>query len=61
MPGTLSGCPVISLPVGLNPAGLPMGLQLIAPNQDEAGLLAISAAYEAVTGFDRTLPPALRD
>ncbi|QRE73907.1 amidase [Methylobacterium aquaticum] len=61
VPGTLSGCPVISLPVGLNPAGLPMGLQLIAPNHDEAGLLAISAAYEAVTGFDRTLPPALRD
>ncbi|KMO34113.1 amidase [Methylobacterium tarhaniae] len=60
VPGTLSGCPVISLPVGLNPAGLPMGLQLIAPNQDEAGLLAIAAAYEAATGFDRTLPPVLR-
>ncbi len=44
VPGTMSGCPVISLPVGLNPAGLPMGLQLIAPNQDEAGLLAIAAA-----------------
>jgi amidase len=60
VPGTLSGCPVISLPVGLNPAGLPMGLQLIAPNQAEAELLAIAAAYEAVTGFDRVVPPALR-
>ncbi|KMO41811.1 amidase [Methylobacterium variabile] len=60
VPGTLSGCPVISLPVGLNPAGLPMGIQLIAPNQAEADLLAIAAAYEAATGFDRTLPPALR-
>jgi amidase len=60
VPGTLSGCPVISLPVGLNPAGLPMGLQLIAPNQAEADLLGIAAAYEAATGFDRTLPPALR-
>ncbi|TNC16371.1 amidase [Methylobacterium terricola] len=60
VPGTLSGCPVISLPVGFNPAGLPMGLQLIARNQDEAGLLSLAAAYEAVTGFDRTLPPVLR-
>ncbi|MFH6783076.1 MULTISPECIES: amidase [Methylobacterium] len=60
VPGTLSGCPVISLPAGLNAGGLPMGLQLIAPNQDEAGLLGLAAAYEAVTGFDRTLPPVLR-
>ncbi len=60
VPGTMSGCPVISLPVGLNPAGLPMGLQLIAPNHAEADLLAIAAAYEAATGFDRTLPPVLR-
>ncbi|TGD97439.1 amidase [Methylobacterium nonmethylotrophicum] len=61
VPGTLSGCPAISLPVGLNPAGLPMGIQLIAPNQDEASLLAIAAAYEAVTGFDRIMPPVLAD
>ncbi|AWN52576.1 amidase [Methylobacterium sp. 17Sr1-1] len=60
VPGTLSGCPVISLPVGFNPAGLPMGIQLIAPNHAEADLLAIAAAYEAVTGFDRVVPPALR-
>ena len=60
VPGTLSGCPVISLPAGFNAAGLPMGLQLIAPNRGEADLLAIAAAYEAVTGFDRVLPPALR-
>ncbi len=37
-----------------------MGLQLIAPNRGEAELLAIASAYEAVTGFDRVLPPALR-
>ncbi|KMO21576.1 amidase [Methylobacterium platani] len=60
VPGTMSGCPVVSLPVGFNADGLPMGLQLIAPNQAEADLLGVAAAWEAATGFDRILPPALR-
>ena len=28
-PGTLSGCPVINLPVGFGPNGLPMGMQIV--------------------------------
>ncbi|GJD48395.1 Acylamidase [Methylobacterium crusticola] len=60
VPVTMSGCPAISLPVGLGPAGLPMGMQLVARNHGELELLGIAAAYEAATGFDRVLPPALR-
>ncbi|WP_407522903.1 amidase [Methylobacterium oryzisoli] len=59
IPVTMAGCPAISLPVGRDPAGLPMGLQLMAPNHGEAGLLAIAAAFEAATGFDRELSPLI--
>ncbi len=54
---TLSGCPALSVPVGLGPEGLPMGMQLVAPNRGELDLLRIAAAYEEVTGFDRVVPP----
>ncbi|MEH3148378.1 MAG: amidase [Methylobacterium frigidaeris] len=58
---TLSGCPALSVPVGLGPQGLPMGMQLVAPNRGELELLRIAAAYEEATGFDRVLPPLLRE
>jgi amidase len=31
----------------------------MAPNHGEADLLAIAAAFEAATGFDRDLPPLI--
>ncbi|WP_018262041.1 amidase [Methylobacterium sp. WSM2598] len=56
IPATMGGCPAISLPAGRGPGGLPMGLQLIAPHRGEGRLLAVAAAYEAATGFDREAP-----
>jgi amidase len=44
--GTLSGCPVLNVPVGFDPRGLPMGLQLIGRPRADADLLAIAARYE---------------
>ncbi|WP_404994673.1 amidase [Cupriavidus pauculus] len=57
---TLSGCPVISVPVGFNAEGLPMGMQLIGRPRDDLSVLQLAAAYEAVRDWvnDR-LPPAL--
>ncbi|ERL52271.1 hypothetical protein BJB45_09905 [Halomonas huangheensis] len=47
IPGSLSGCPVISLPAGFNSEGKAMGLQLIAPHREDLALLRWAAAFEA--------------
>ena len=43
---TFAGLPCISVPVGFNDAGLPMGMQLIGQPQDDSGVLRLAAAYE---------------
>ncbi|MEG6509960.1 amidase [Methyloligella sp. 2.7D] len=46
----LSNLPVLSLPIGLTPSGLPMGMQIVGrPYQDER-LLAIAGGIEAMRG-----------
>ena len=57
--GTLSGCPIISVPVGFNPAGLPMGMQLIGPDNADLAVLQLAFAYEQVTQFVKRNPPPL--
>lgn len=47
---TLAGLPCISVPVGFNQDGLPMGMQLIGKPQDDIGVLQLAAAYESVIG-----------
>ena len=47
---TLTGCPVIAIPCGFTAAGLPVGIQLVAPHGEEAALLRAAAAIEAVLG-----------
>ena len=49
--GTLSGCPVINMPVGFDGQGRAMGMQLIAPMGEDAKLLDFAASYEAHTEF----------
>lgn len=45
-PQNLTGLPAISVPCGFTRAGLPIGLQLIAPEWAEVTLLRIAAIYE---------------
>jgi amidase len=60
VPGTLSGCPVINVPAGLNAAGLPMGLQVIGKRYADFATLQMAAAYEQATRWNLdNLPPAL--
>jgi aspartyl-tRNA(Asn)/glutamyl-tRNA(Gln) amidotransferase subunit A len=47
----LAGLPGISVPVGLDAQGLPLGLQLIGKPWDEAGLLNHAYVLEQAAGF----------
>jgi aspartyl-tRNA(Asn)/glutamyl-tRNA(Gln) amidotransferase subunit A len=48
-PHNLTGCPAISLPMGFNHEGLPLPLQIVTPEWQEARALAIADAYEQAT------------
>jgi amidase len=55
---TLAGHPALSLPVGLDPNGMPFGLQIIGPRGGDALVLAVAAALEAMLAHDiRTARP----
>ena len=47
----LAGLPGISVPVGLDAQGLPLGLQLIGRPWDEGGLLNHAHVLERAAGF----------
>jgi aspartyl-tRNA(Asn)/glutamyl-tRNA(Gln) amidotransferase subunit A len=57
IPSNLAGGPAISVPIGLDGAGLPIGLQVMAPALGEAVLLQVAAAVENLSGWnDRRAP-----
>jgi amidase len=61
VPGTLSGCPVINIPAGFGPGGLPMGMQVIAPRHQDLSALQIAYAYEQAAQWNlKHTPPVLR-
>jgi amidase len=47
---TVTGLPAISVPVGIGPRGLPVGLQLVGKPRGEAALLAAARAVEVAVG-----------
>lgn len=49
-PWNLTGLPALSVPCGSNAAGLPIGLQLVAPHWAEARLLRAARALEMARG-----------
>lgn len=51
---TVCGLPALSLPVGRDARGLPVGLQLIGPPRGEGRLLQIARRLEQATGFPPT-------
>lgn len=58
-PFNLTGLPVISVPCGFTPQGLPVGLQIVAPEWAEARLLRAACAYQTATGWHKARPPIL--
>ena len=51
LPPSLAGIPAVSVPCGVSPEGLPLGLQLCAPHFEETRLVRLGHAYETVSGF----------
>ncbi len=58
VPASMAGIPGISVPVGLDAAGLPLGLQLLGRPFDEEGLFALGSVLEQAASF--THLPAIR-
>jgi aspartyl-tRNA(Asn)/glutamyl-tRNA(Gln) amidotransferase subunit A len=53
------GLCALSLPIGHDAAGMPIGLQLVARAMEEPKLLAVAAAFErAFAQADLWMPPA---
>jgi amidase len=55
-PATLTGCPATTAPVGLSRSGLPVGLQIMAPYQDDLTSIAFAQALAREIGGFRPPP-----
>jgi len=56
-PFNLVGFPALSLPCGLTPAGLPVGLQLAGRPFEDLTVLRAGHAYERATAWHSAKPP----
>lgn len=52
--GSLAGVPCMSVPCGLSPEGLPVGLQILGKHFDEATMFRVAWNYEQATKGDRS-------
>jgi amidase len=58
---TMSGATALAAPAGFSVTGLPIGLQIVAPNRHELDCLQLAYAYEAaMSSANRRVPPLLR-
>ena len=48
---TVTGCPAISVPAGFTGDGLPVGIQIVAPHNQERRLLEVAHAFEQATRY----------
>ena len=59
IPITMAAAPALAVPAGFSAQGLPMGLQIMGPNQSELALLQLAAAYDEATQWVAKHAPAL--
>jgi aspartyl-tRNA(Asn)/glutamyl-tRNA(Gln) amidotransferase subunit A len=52
IPSNLAGHPAISVPIGLDGAGLPIGFQVMAPALGEEVMYRVAAEVERLAGFE---------
>jgi aspartyl-tRNA(Asn)/glutamyl-tRNA(Gln) amidotransferase subunit A len=60
IPSNLAGHPGISLPISLDPGGLPIGFQVMAPALGEAMMFRVARAVETLAEFTARPPMAER-
>lgn len=51
IPSNLAGHPAMSVPIGLDPSGLPIGFQVMAPALGETVMFRVAAEVERLAGF----------
>jgi amidase len=56
-PFDFSGSPTLTLPNGLDSAGMPLSMQLVGPHLSEDVLLRAGAAFQGVTNWHQRRPP----
>ena len=56
VPANVAGVPALSVPAGFTEAGLPVGLQLVAPHFEEARLFQVGHAYEQACDWWKKIP-----
>ena len=56
-PFNFSGSPTVTLPNGLDAAGMPLSMQLVGPHLSEARLLQAAQAFQSVTDWHLRRPP----
>jgi amidase len=57
VPGSLSGLPILNVPVGFGADGLPMGIQIIGRPRADLEVLQLGYAYEQATQWVSKRPP----
>ncbi|HEX3847331.1 MAG TPA: amidase [Steroidobacteraceae bacterium] len=59
VPVTMCGCPALAAPAGFGKAGLPIGIQIVAPLHRELDCLRLAHAYDTATRWPDKCPPPL--
>jgi len=57
-PFNFSGSPTVTLPNGVDAAGMPLSMQIVGPHLSEATLLRIAHAFQSGTDWHKRRPPA---
>jgi amidase len=59
LPITMAGCPALAAPAGFSDKGLPIGIQIVAPNHADLACLQLAHAYDEATHWASRRLPAL--
>ena len=59
MPWSMAGTPVLAMPAGFDPRGLPTGVQLVGPPGADHAVLRLGRAYEEATQWVARHPPTV--
>lgn len=59
VPVTMAGLPTLSAPAGLNAQGLPVGIQIIGPQQSDFAVLQMGHGYDLASKYSQMRSPLL--